>query len=85
MLRYVWWLLGERRVFATHLAQYRRAGALVAVAGVCYRITRVDGLDVWGRRVNVACDAAQVLVVESPLKHLRKVKAQTRSAASLKS
>lgn len=71
MLHVFWWLMGERRILATTLPQYRRVGALVEYAGVCYRITRVAGLDVWGRPVASDVSDQPVTVIESPLKHLR--------------
>lgn len=76
MVHVFWWLTGERRILATNLPQYRQVGLLVEFAGVRYRITRVVGLDVWGRPVAAddCCDEA--VVIESPLKHVRRARMQ---------
>ncbi len=69
MLRGLWRLLGERRILTTTLDQYRQRGRVIEIAGQCYRITRVDGNDVWGRPVAKPTGEG-TLVVQSPLKHL---------------
>lgn len=75
MVQFLWWLTGERRILATNLPQYRQVGLLVEFAGVRYRITRVVGLDVWGRPVaDDGC--AEAIVIESPLKHVRRARMQ---------
>lgn len=73
MGKLLWWLFGERRILATTLPQYRKIGQLVRVADRCYRVTRVAGIQVWGRSVSSECTGDEVLVVESPLKHLRQL------------
>lgn len=76
MVRLLWWLTGERRILATNLPQYRQVGLLVECAGECYRITRVVGLDIWGRRVPQDACRDKALVIESPLKHVRRARVQ---------
>ena len=75
MVHILWWLTGERRILATNLPQYRQVGLLVECAGVRYRITRVVGLDVWGRPV-ASDDCEEAIVIESPLKHVRRARMQ---------
>ena len=72
MLRWLWWLTGERRILATSLPQYRQVSVFVAYAGRCYRVTRVVGMDVWGRPIAPEACHGEVLTVESPLKHVRR-------------
>jgi len=76
MGKLLWWLFGERRILATTLPQYRKIGQLVRIANRCYRVTRVAGDEVWGRPVRTECKGDEVLVVESPLKHLRQLNTQ---------
>lgn len=76
MVRLFWWLTGERRILATNLPQYRQVGLLVEYAGVCYRITRVAGLDVWGRQLPQDACRDEAIVIESPLKHVRRARMQ---------
>jgi hypothetical protein len=76
MGKLLWWLIGERRILATTLPQYRRTGQLIRIAGRCYRVTRVAGVEVWGRPVSTEGTDGEVLVVESPLKHLRQLDTQ---------
>lgn len=76
MVQLLWWLTGERRILATSLPQYRQVGLLVECAGVCYRITRMVGLEIWGRPVaREECDD-EPTVIESPLKHVRRARVQ---------
>lgn len=76
MGKLLWWLFGERRILATSLPQYRRIGQLVRIADRCFRVTRVAGVEVWGRPVDAGYAEGEVLVVESPLKHLRQLNTQ---------
>jgi hypothetical protein len=76
MGKLLWWLMGERRILATTLPQYRTIGQLVRIADRCYRVTRVAGDEVWGRPVTAVGVEGEVLVVESPLKHLRQLNTQ---------
>lgn len=67
------WLLGQRPVLTTTLPQYKHVGRTIEVAGECYRITYVRGDEVWGRPVARPAEPCDLVVVESPLKHLRSV------------
>lgn len=76
MVRFLWWLTGERRILATSLPQYRQVGLLVQCAGECYRITRVVGLELWGRHVAQELCRDEAIVIESPLKHVRRARVE---------
>lgn len=81
MKPFLWKLLGEQHILTTTLSQYRQKGQRVNIAGRCYRVTRVHGDHVWGRPLLFQRSCDEIVIVESPLKHLRG-SAQTSTATS---
>jgi hypothetical protein len=48
------------------VAEYRRTGIVLEILGQQYRVTHIDDVDIWGRRV--WWRSRNAIIVESPVK-----------------
>lgn len=80
MRQFMWRLLGEQCIYHTTFPLYRQIGRYVEVTGKCYRITHVHGDEVSGRPrwFRRSCD--DLIVVQSPFKHVRRQQSGTMTA-----
>lgn len=63
-----WWsrLTGARHILSTMVEEYRQPRTILEIFGQQYRVTHIDGVDVWGRPVwSRRTDA---VLVQSPVK-----------------